>query len=81
MDFGDEVQNYKTVELFAFEVSFLENIVKILKIKFQSAKTTFTVLEETVRAGSGNLDIMKHDMIQKIIEVKWRQFGRRGKYH
>ncbi|XP_063682089.1 transient receptor potential cation channel subfamily V member 5-like [Bolinopsis microptera] len=42
------------------------------------AKTTFTVLEETVRAGSGNLDIVKHSMIQKMIEVKWLQFGRRG---
>ncbi|XP_063682069.1 transient receptor potential cation channel subfamily A member 1-like isoform X2 [Bolinopsis microptera] len=42
------------------------------------AKTTFTVLEETVRAGSSNLEIVKHEMIQKIIDVKWRQFGRRG---
>ena len=45
---------------------------------FQCAKTTFTVLEETVRAGSGNLEIVKHPMIQKMIEVKWRQFGKRG---
>ena len=37
------------------------------------------MLEETVRAGSKNLEIIKHDMIQKIIDVKWRQFGRRGK--
>ncbi|KAL5253746.1 hypothetical protein ACHWQZ_G013497 [Mnemiopsis leidyi] len=42
------------------------------------AKTTFTVLEETVRAGSENLQIVKHPMIQKMIEVKWRQFGKRG---
>ena len=45
---------------------------------FQCAKTTFTVLEETVRAGSGNLEIIKHEIIQKMIDVKWRQFGRRG---
>ena len=47
--------------------------------KLQCAKTTFTVLEETVRAGSHDLDIIRHPMIQKLIEVKWRQFGRRGK--
>ena len=47
----------------------------------QCAKTTFTVLEETVRAGSGNLEIVKHPMIQKMIEVKWLQFGKRGKYY
>ena len=44
----------------------------------KSARTTFTVLEEAVRAGSQNLAIIKHDMIQKIIDVKWKQFGRRG---
>ena len=44
----------------------------------RAAKTTFSVLEETVRGGIGNLEIVKHAMIQKIIEVKWTQFGRRG---
>ncbi|KAL5253744.1 hypothetical protein ACHWQZ_G013496 [Mnemiopsis leidyi] len=58
-----------------YSLQFLEPVTLCNDI---SAKTTFTVLEETVRAGSGNLDIMKHEMIQKMIEVKWRQFGRRG---
>ena len=31
-----------------------------------------------MRAGSKNLEIVKHEVIQKMIDVKWNQFGRRG---
>ena len=43
----------------------------------EHAETTLTVMEEMVRAGSSNLDIVKHSMIQKMIDVKWKQFGKR----
>ena len=44
----------------------------------ECAQTTLTVMEEIVKAGSDNLEIVKHKMIQKMIDVKWKQFGKRG---